>query len=103
MSSNVQKMREALLRASQVLETCGWLEGKKSSTVKSAISEIRDSMDIPLRNCDVGKAEEQLGRWRAFCAKYDCYCTNCPCDGRTDTLAYCFAKWSQIPYESEEK
>ena len=59
-----------------------------------------DALAAPPRNCDVGTAEEQFERWQAFCGRHDANCTGCPCDdGHTCTLAYCFAKWAQMPCE----
>ena len=55
----------------------------------------------PLRNCDIGTAEEQYKMWRTFCNKYDNDCTGCPFDGNTCNHDYCFAKWLQMPYDPE--
>lgn len=51
------------------------------------------------RNCDVGTSDEQFKRWQDFCNTYDDDCNGCPCDGHTNTLSYCFAKWAQMPYK----
>jgi hypothetical protein len=57
----------------------------------------------PPRNCDVGTAEEQIGRWHKFC-KTQTNCEECPCHKEEEDLtAMCFAHWSQMPYESEVK
>ena len=67
-------------------------------TLKLA-EEICDSMNMeveicrPLRNCDVGTAEEQIKRHRKWCKSDKCL-TGVPC-------SVCFAKWSQMPYEKE--
>ena len=45
----------------------------------------------PLRNCDVGTAEEQAKRHRDWCNSNVCKCAS--------SCKICFAKWSQMPYE----
>lgn len=55
----------------------------------------------PLRNCEVGTAEEQIERYRNFCKTYSS-CRRCPCQKNNDiTTAKCFANWSQMPYKGE--
>ena len=55
----------------------------------------------PLRNCDVGTAEEQSARFDAQCRKH-MGCLTCPFrakDGGVHNL--CEFAWSQMPYEKE--
>lgn len=56
----------------------------------------------PRRNCDVGTADEQYERWRVFCGRYAPVCAGCPCESDR-SLAYCFARWAQMPYEGGGK
>ena len=56
---------------------------------------LQDALAEPLRNCEVGTAEEQYVRHTKWCNKnkdYSCAATMC---------RECFAKWAQTPYESE--
>lgn len=67
--------------------------------------EIRDIARAALaapRNCDVGTEEEQVLRWRGFCAREKGgVCDGCPCLA-DDGVEACFAKWEQTPYEEKE-
>ena len=64
------------------------------------IERCNAALSLPPRQCDVGTADEQLERWRAFCNRYDDDCTGCPCDGDTCCSSFtgCFSKWVQMPY-----
>lgn len=64
--------------------------------------KVQAALAEPLRNCDVGTAEEQIGRWHKFC-KTQTNCEECPCHKKEEDLtAMCFAHWSQMPYEEEK-
>ena len=56
-------------------------------------------LEKPLRNCDVGTADEQIERHLAYCNDPEMMC------GSSGSLACrkCFAKWTQMPYEGEVK
>jgi hypothetical protein len=61
------------------------------------IKEVKSAISLPRRNCDVGTAEEQVSRHSKWCAKSrDFSCAPSMC-------RKCYAKWSQMPYESEVK
>ena len=64
---------------------------------KDACDRINREAEIgrPLRNCDVGSAEEQYNRFVHCCTS-----RKIPCR-RYDTFscAKCYAVWSQMPYE----
>ena len=50
----------------------------------------------PVKNCEVGTAEEQAKRLHRFCISQDC--VTCPCDlGKAD--GRCEFAWMQMPYE----
>ena len=51
---------------------------------------------FPLRNCDVGTAEEQAKRCFAYCNQQ--ICKDCPCN----TIGRCTLIWSQMPYEADD-
>ena len=60
----------------------------------------------PLRNCDVGTADEQAKRFRAYCKPFivcNGMCRDCPLYKGTENIVECFCKWEQLPYESEVK
>jgi hypothetical protein len=53
----------------------------------------------PLKNYEVGTAEEQSNRFFAFCNKHQTFdgCSDCPLEGSDR----CEIAWAQMPYESE--
>lgn len=65
---------------------------------------IKHFLSQPLRNCDVGTAEEQYQRWDKYCNSSGTECDKCGlnCNVRFDLTAKCFACWSQMPYEKGE-
>lgn len=73
---------------------------KIKNIIKAALAE-------PIRNCDVGTAEEQETMFTEFCDAHKyvgdegaLVCSrDCPCYKGLD----CGIQWSQMPYESEVK
>jgi hypothetical protein len=91
------KLREALLKADVLISIATFEEGVKMDEVGKISSEIKAAIAEPLRNCDVGTAEEQYVRFRDMCVN-----TNCEGLVKHNTLSeYAFA-WSQMPYEEEK-
>lgn len=53
----------------------------------------------PLRNCDIGTAEEQAIRFHKYCSRQsqdDILCLGCPLFGKEEQ---CEFVWAQMPYE----
>lgn len=107
MENKMMVMRRALRDVSRVAEemTRGTITGKyvDRKTVDAWANQLCEiisrDLAIPLRNCDVGTAEEQYERHEAYCEKQDMYCLN------DDILncRMCFTKWAQMPYEDREE
>ena len=109
MASNVQKMMEALDKIIAI--TTEWQGSIPFGEVRKIAEAARK---LPLKNCDIGTADEQSERFRSFCNShmygfnapvYRCK-DDCPVkmeiDNRSDKLCiYCQFVWAQIPYESE--
>ena len=97
MSSKVRKALEKCVRRLDAITPYLPLEFRKY--VFADIQEAKAALAEPLKNCEVGTAEEQYGRFRECCKKQ-----RIPCllsyDYRCDE---CYSKWSQMPYESEDK
>ena len=107
-ASNVKEMREAL---SRILGIADHLQ-TRFSIPKLASEEILElkqiaesTLSAPLRNVDVGTAEEQAKRFSAFCGEYRAQsdikgmCSSlCPCIRCCD-MCHCLTKWLQMPYE----
>lgn len=56
----------------------------------------------PLRNCDVGTAEEQSARFDAHCRNH-MGCLTCPLRDKDGGVPkHCEFAWSQMPYEEGE-
>jgi hypothetical protein len=67
-----------------------------------ALDKSKAALAEPLRNCDVGTAEEQAERFECFCVGFT-NCKKCPVWNDGIMTSKCVAKWSQMPYESEVK
>ncbi len=69
-----------------------------------AIQKARAALSAPVRNCDVGTAEEQEDRFTMYCHSY-VVCPLCPVkklwnfNGRRQPS--CAVLWAQMPYEAE--
>lgn len=68
---------------------------------ESAFEKVLEALKEPLRNCDVGTAEEQYQRWDKYCKSFGAQCDKCNLDSDVhfNLTAKCFACWSQMPYE----
>ena len=69
----------------------------------SAVEKARRALSAPLRNCDVGTAEEQTDRYKTLCrAQKNCN-SKCPVmEWRGTSFANCEIAWAQMPYQPEE-
>ena len=76
------------------------------SYVASMADIARAALAAPPRNCDVGTADEQADRFKAFCYANrtpDNECSKgCPFND-TSAVCYCQARWAQTPYNEKEK
>jgi hypothetical protein len=73
-------------------------ESLKTERTLAVLRKAKSALAEPLRNCDVGTAEEQELRFMDFCDAYnDVPCTKCPVCRST----CCKLAWAQMPYESE--
>ena len=103
-ASNVQKMWDALNSA--LVALFGWQLGQTTrSEHKSAIEKIKAALALPLRNCDVGTAEDQAERFGKLCCKHyneEGSCNDkCPLASLPIIYGFprCQAYWAQMPYE----
>ena len=90
---NAAAMREALLEASIALSDATH-HHMTEDDAKECLSVVNASLSAPLRNCDVGTAEEQNNRFLKFCESLDCerYCPLFKAES-------CELAWAQMPYE----
>lgn len=69
----------------------------KPCHVYDAVDILLDRLaDKPLRNCDVGSAEEQDERFTEFCNSFD-GCVGCPFKHQKGVS--CSFLWAQMPYK----
>lgn len=72
--------------------------------ITTAINKCFAALAEPPRNCDVGTAEEQAERFKAYCPSGDCKRRVCNSYGYEKLFHYkCFPIWGQLPYKSEVK
>lgn len=65
--------------------------------LRKTLSVINSALAKPLRNCDVGDANEQIKRHKKWCAtSKDFSCSVSMC-------RECYAKWAQMLYKEEVK
>lgn len=58
--------------------------------------QLKDALDTPRRNCDVGAAEEQVKRFDKFCLFRKC--NECQLNNVANFLE-CGVRWAQMPYK----
>ena len=110
--NNMTVVREALkLCGSRMCRLCKELELARSMLNKrplgvfchsdkcKAYQAAHAALALPPRQCDIGTAEEQGGRFNAFCKK-DCdRCSACPKATKYGIETPCYLIWAQMPYE----
>ena len=96
---NSAKMRDALSDACYAMFNFLKTQNGGYEEMAKALDKAKAALAEPPRNCDVGTAEEQLKRFRAFCLSRKC--NECPFV--SSTYGECGVRWSQMPYEGGEK
>lgn len=96
------KIREAL---NEILEIASPISTGDDDDPVERIAQIAEAaLAEPVRNCEVGTAEEQSKRFKSYCDSKVCKRRVCHSYGYEVLFHHeCFAIWSQMPYESEEK
>lgn len=108
---NIAKMREALetvrdahfVREENDEDTEGFEVEADDGTGRPLICVVEDALTAPVRNCDVGTAEEQAKRMDRFCASHGMHtdggfvCENC----NLYRVFNCKLHWAQMPYKEE--
>ena len=97
----ISRLRDALENSNGLLEELA-LVGEWGESARAQISENKIALAEPLRNCDVGTAEEQMRRWWEFCKMRDS-CDECLCHKKSCIITLCFAHWAQMPYKKGEE
>ena len=87
------KLREALSDACYAMFNFLKTQNGGYEEMAIALDKAKSALAEPIRNCDVGTAEEQAKRHRDWCNSNVCKCAS--------SCKICLAKWSQMPYEKE--
>lgn len=91
---NAAAMREALEQIHELLSIGGNPDTAMCIRYEAAYQIAAEALSAPPRNCDIGTAEEQCARIRAFCERHK---EDCPTN---DVLQKnCALIWAQMPYE----
>lgn len=107
MDDNIHNLRDALEWLDRRIREEAEYDGEMTNEHAIQLGFITNMLEkFPLRQCDVGTAEEQSERFRAFCQKCkmpqfaeSAYCAHeCSCRDAAD----CKFAWAQTPYEAEE-
>lgn len=108
MESNVQKMREALKKDKELVDSIGAAaiagelnEDAIAIVMANASARIEKVLSAPLRNCDVGTAWEQYGRFLKWCKRrveMTDDCSGCPAYQKQYNNFSCQIEWAQMPY-----
>ena len=93
-----QKMRDLLMLRGDGKAYCilSWDEFNDSQKM------LRSAISAPARQCDVGTAEEQIGRFREFCQAEKCGRYRCRGGSKSICIDRCAIAWAQMPYAAEE-
>ena len=99
---NSAKMRDALSRILGIadhLQTRFDIPRLASEEILELKQIAESALSAQARNCDVGNAEEQYARVRAFCKRHKVglRCVGCPVNGVLPKN--CALIWAQMPYE----
>ena len=103
MESSVQKVVEACVALADYYQDKCRSCIRIDPVLHQLVQNARAAVALPLRNCDVGTAEEQQERFAQFCKDHLHECglgrrhADCPAYKTTD----CALTWAQMPYESE--
>lgn len=99
-ANNMKAMREALCEIVLLCRKVGLsIHGDVACGIIA--SKARAALAAPMRNCDVGTAEEQENRFRRYCNSRGTFCGDCPL--YKNRRGECRFAWAQMPYEEGGK
>lgn len=92
------KLREALEQIHNLLSIGGKPDTAMCIRYEAAFQIAKEALTEPIRNCDVGTADEQMKR------QHDTMCnTTKACPDSDWSCKKCFAEWAQMPYKEQKK
>ena len=113
------KLREAVnqllgLIDNEILVFNTELDPSETSNAQYQIDKANEALNEPLKNCDIGTAEEQTKRYRKFCSTHKYLASDftylcksfgkgrCPFSS-SHTKSQCEFAWAQMPYDGKMK
>lgn len=98
--------RQAIEQISELAD--GIAYGESEANALAILDICAEVLNKPLRNCDVGNAEEQSVRFRNMCNKY--YDDENPCNKKCPMTAFdimhgwprCQSYWGQMPFKADD-
>lgn len=98
MSSKLRKAANCLVMEIEHRKILEYLGMFKRDTLRCILKGVKDALDEPVLNCEVGTADEQEERHDEYCVSAMPTCRGVS----TRDCIRCFARWSQMPYEEGE-
>ena len=100
----MNNLREALnqllgLIDNEILVFDKSLDTSDISQAQYHIDKAVEAYEKPLRNCDVGTAEDQINRFIGYCTSHKPFCIDCPLKGKGN----CGILWAQMPFWEVKK
>lgn len=96
------KFREALSDACSAMFKFLKTQNGGYKEMADALDKAKAALAEPVRNCEVGSAEEQYARLESFCTRHFRYANDNPCAKcpifKDDSLP-CVYRFLQMPYE----
>ncbi len=91
------KQREALVAVKKLFDGRIMFQ----PAIRACHKQVNEALAEPRLNCEVGTVEEQLERHNKYCNSQPT-CKKCLREDAASTCVFCYAKWSQRPYEESE-
>ena len=95
------ELREALKEIGHLVEQIHFLYSDYPSEIHEIARKVNATLAEPVKNYEVGSPEEQLARFKKFCARFDC--CDCPVRKKWNFKPTgdesCLLLWTSMPYE----
>lgn len=104
------KLRDALSDACYAMFNFLKTQNGGYEEMAIALDKAKSALAEPVRNCDVGTAEEQAERFRKFCGAHkpdehqftehgELLCPSTGCELIACNFGHCALVWAHMPYE----
>lgn len=93
------KLREALERIAHYTDNRDGMDDPYCADGHILADIAKEALKEPIRNCDVGTAEEQSRRFEEYCESEVCKRNRCKSQAKALCIERCALAWAQMPYE----